>query len=399
MYSRFVSLAALSLAVLAPLRAERIFAVEAKALLISFDSERPGAITSMALIRGLQAGESIVGIDFRPANKKLYGIGSSSRLYVIDTDTGAATAVSTSPFSPLLDGTEFGFDFNPTVDRIRVTSNRGQNLRLHPDTGAVAAVDGTLRYTDDATPRVVASAYTNSVAGATSTTLFDIDIMRRSLVTQAPPNDGVLNRNLQLMNIDVSDVAGFDISPVNNKGYFAVRENKSTRALLYTIDLQQFSAQMVGQIGFMEQVSSIAVEPPTPRPTLFSRLGGKDAIVAVVDEFVSIVAADSRINSFFGATAANPQRLAAFKTNLVEQVCMVSGGPCTYQGKDMKTAHRGMMIGDAEFDALVDDLVKALDRFKVPVEEKAALLAILSPLRGDIVEKKQQDILLQGLIR
>jgi len=381
-----VCLAALSLLALAPLRAERIFAVESKALLVSFDSARPGAITSMTLIRGLQAGESIVGIDFRPANKKLYGLGSSSRLYVIDTDSGAATAVSTAPFSPLLDGTEFGFDFNPTVDRIRVTSNRGQNLRLHPDTGAVAAVDGMLRYNDDATPRVAASAYTNSVAGATSTTLFNIEVMRRSIVTQAPPNDGILNLNGQLMNVDLTDVTGFDISPVNNKGYFAVRENRSTRSLLYSVDLQPFAMQMVGQIGAMEQISSLAVEPPMPRPSLFTRLGGRDAIVAVVDEFVSNVAADGRINRFFTDTASNPRRLAAFKNNLVDQVCMVSGGPCEYKGQDMKTAHRGMKIGDAEFNALVEDLMKALDTFKVPAEDKAALGAILSPLRGDIVE-------------
>jgi truncated hemoglobin YjbI len=399
MHSRYVCLAALSLLALAPLRAERIFAVESKTLLVSFDSERPGSITSMALIRGLQPGETILGIDFRPANKKLYGLGSTSRIYVIDSDTGAATSVSTAPFSPTLDGGEFGFDFNPTVDRIRVTSNRGQNLRLHPDTGAVVAVDGGLRYTDDASPRVVASAYTNSVAGATTTTLYNIDIMRRSIVTQAPPNDGILNRNFQLTNVDLTDVAGFDISPTNNKGYFAVRENRSTRALLYSVDFQSNQSQLVGQIGFMEQISSIAVEPSTPRPTLFSRLGGRDAIVAVVDEFVATVAADSRINSFFGPTASNPQRLAAFKANLVDQICMATGGPCTYKGQDMKAAHRGMMIGDAEFYALVDDLVKALDRFKVPLEEKAALLAILSPMRGDIVEKKQQDMLLQGLIR
>ena len=128
MNSLYVCLIALLAAGLSPLRAERIFAVESKTLLVSFDSERPGSITSMALIRGLKPGETILGIDFRPANKKLYGLGSSSRLYIIDSDTAAATAVGSGAFQPVLEGTEFGFDFNPTVDRIRVTSNYGQNL-------------------------------------------------------------------------------------------------------------------------------------------------------------------------------------------------------------------------------------------------------------------------------
>src|SRR4029077_4709809 len=85
--------------------------------------------------------------------------------------------------------------------------------------------------------------------------------------------------------------------------------------------------------------------------SLYDRLGGKKAITAVVDEFVGRVAADNRINSFFAATASDPKRLATFKGRLVDQICEAAGGPCKYKGKDMKTAHMGMHIKGADFDA------------------------------------------------
>jgi hemoglobin len=121
--------------------------------------------------------------------------------------------------------------------------------------------------------------------------------------------------------------------------------------------------------------------------TLYSRLGGKKSIIAVVDEFVGRVAADNRINSFFKATAADPKRLAKFKKNLVDQICEASGGPCKYKGKDMKTAHAGMGISGADFNALVEDLVGALDKFNVGASEKDQLLGVLGPMKKDIVEK------------
>jgi len=119
--------------------------------------------------------------------------------------------------------------------------------------------------------------------------------------------------------------------------------------------------------------------------TLYSRLGGKKAITAVVDEFVNNCAQDNRINKFFADTAKDPARLGKFKTNLVNQICQASGGPCKYTGKDMKTAHKGMGITDADFNALVEDLVKALDKFKVGETEKNELLGALGGMKGDIV--------------
>jgi hemoglobin len=134
-------------------------------------------------------------------------------------------------------------------------------------------------------------------------------------------------------------------------------------------------------------VAIVAPAASAKDKTLYERLGGKKSITAVVDEFVGRVAADSRINSFFKATAADPKRLASFKKKLVDQICQAGGGPCKYTGKDMKSAHAGMGISGADFNALVEDLVGALDKFKVGDKEKNELLGVLGPMKSDIVEK------------
>ena len=122
------------------------------------------------------------------------------------------------------------------------------------------------------------------------------------------------------------------------------------------------------------------VEAADRGASLYERLGGKAAITAVVDDFVGNVASDNRINGFFAKTD-----IARLKRLLVEQICAGSGGPCTYTGRDMKTAHMGMGVADAHFAALVEDLVKSLDKFKVPEREKNELLGVLGPMKTDIV--------------
>jgi hemoglobin len=119
--------------------------------------------------------------------------------------------------------------------------------------------------------------------------------------------------------------------------------------------------------------------------SLFSRLGGKKGITAVVNDFVGNVGGDNRINKFFADTVKDKKRLDKFKDNLVDQICQASGGPCKYKGKDMKTAHKGMGISDADFNALVEDLVKALDKNKVDATSKGELLNALGGMKGDIV--------------
>ncbi len=114
--------------------------------------------------------------------------------------------------------------------------------------------------------------------------------------------------------------------------------------------------------------------------SLYERLGGLNAIKVVVDDFVGFVAGDNRISSRFANTD-----IAKLKQHLVDQVCQGTGGPCTYQGRDMATTHKGMNITDADFGALVEDLVKALDKNKVPAKEKSELLGILGPMKPAIV--------------
>lgn len=137
-----------------------------------------------------------------------------------------------------------------------------------------------------------------------------------------------------------------------------------------------------------EEAAPAPEASPAPTETaavskpLYDRLGGEAAIRSVVDEFVANVAADPRINKWFAKTD-----IARLKENLVNQIGQASGGPQVYTGRDMKTAHAGMGIDDAAFDALVEDLVKALDKFAVPEQEKGELLAVLGPMRSAIVEK------------
>lgn len=190
-------------------------------------------------VAGLQSGESILGIDFRPANGQLYALGSSSRIYTINLGTGAATAVGASPFSTLLSGTDFGFDFNPTVDRIRVVSNTGQNLRLNPNDGTIAAADLTL---NPGSPMISAAAYTNNFAGATSTTLFVIDHNTDKLYQQNPPNNGTLVETGSL-GINITNTNGFDIGSMSQKAYLIASVGLSTR--IYSINTMTGAATSV----------------------------------------------------------------------------------------------------------------------------------------------------------
>ncbi|GJL67224.1 MAG: hypothetical protein NPIRA05_21950 [Nitrospirales bacterium] len=130
-------------------------------------------------------------------------------------------------------------------------------------------------------------------------------------------------------------------------------------------------------------VACSTLETPAGHSTasLYDRLGQKPAITAVVDEFVGNVAKDDRINERFATTD-----IPRLKGHLVDQVCMATGGPCTYAGRDMVTTHKGMQISDADFTAMVEDLVAALDTYKVPQAEQKELLGLLGSMKPDIVE-------------
>lgn len=131
-----------------------------------------------------------------------------------------------------------------------------------------------------------------------------------------------------------------------------------------------------------EPTSGAAATPAADSRPLFERLGGLDAISAVVDEFLKNVLADDRINARFANADA-----ARLRQMLIDQICSATGGPCTYTGKNMVEAHTGMNLTEDEFNALVEDLVKALDKLNVPEREKGELLAALGGMKGDIIGK------------
>jgi hypothetical protein len=240
--------------------------------LLNINPAVPNAVNSARFITGLSSGETIIAIDYRPANGQLYGLSNTGRLYTLSPDSGVATLVSTAALSPGLNGTRFGFDFNPAADRVRVVGNTGQNLRLNPATGAVAAVDTNLTFAAGdvnagATPNIISLAYNNSFAGVTSTTLFGIDATLNTLVTQgsaggAPvsPNTGQLF-TVGPLGVDTTDLTGFDIAPGGNAAFASLTLAEASSSQLYIINLTTGAATLVGTIGGGFPVRDLAFVP------------------------------------------------------------------------------------------------------------------------------------------
>ena len=228
--------------------------------LVRFNSSRANTILSTVAITGLQGGENLLGIDFRPATGELFGLGSASRIYKINQMTGAATLVG-GLTTPLL-GTNFGFDFNPVPDRIRITSDAEQNLRANPNDGT-NVVDTVLAYAVGdpnvgQNPNIVASGYTNSYAGATATTLYDIDSNLGILVTQNPPNNGTLN-TIGRLGVNTTGEAGLDIATGNNTALAALQVQGATNSSLYSVNLTTGAATVIGPIGGGVVIRDIAI--------------------------------------------------------------------------------------------------------------------------------------------
>lgn len=206
-----------------------------------YQAQNLGSPMEITSIAGLEDGEQIISIDYRPATGQLYGLGSSSRIYIINEDSGEATALGDGSFSPNLTGDNASLDFNPTVDRIRVVTESGQNLRLHPELGTVVAEDGQISGGDN--PRIGAIAYSNSFAGAGETELFDIDFAANKLFVQDPPNDGGL-REIGDLGIDFNGIGNFDITPDNSVALAVTYHDNLSK--LYTINLSSGNAEDVG---------------------------------------------------------------------------------------------------------------------------------------------------------
>ncbi len=252
---------ALTLAV--PAAAELTYGVTDTGFLVSFDSATPGTIESGSALSGLQLNEQILGIDVRPATGELYGVGSFSNLYRIDTASGAASLVGAGGFSPALNGSSFGFDFNPVIDRIRLVSDADKNTVLNPNDGTATGVTDLFYAAGDdnagSDPNVVHSAYTNSFLGTTSTQLYGIDTGLDLLVTQA--NSAGTLQTVGAIGTDVTDVGGFDISGVTGDAFLAVVDNGASQTMFWSIDLTTGVGSFIGPVGGGSTLTAIAVVP------------------------------------------------------------------------------------------------------------------------------------------
>jgi len=258
-----------------------IYGIDNNNNLFNFNSGTPGNIISGKFITGLAGGERIISIDGRPATSELFAMSTLNKLYTLNPLTGAATAVG-SGFAPGLNGNSFGFDFNPTVDRIRVVSDADQNMRLNPVTGGLAGTDTNLAYAAGdinvgKNPSVVGSAYTNSVSSPvpTQTTLYGIDSVNDVLVRQGSvnvsnplivgtdesPNTGLLHTVGAGLGFDATNLVGFDIDPADGVAYAALQPNGSATSNLYVINLTTGLATNSGTIIGGVQVADIAIEP------------------------------------------------------------------------------------------------------------------------------------------
>lgn len=262
----------------------RFFGLTENNALVSFDLNSLDE-TQQISVSGVDG--TLLGIDFRPANNKLYGITDANSIYTIDPMTGAATLQSMLSPLPFNGGQLSGFDFNPAADRLRLVGSNDQNFRINVDTGQIADFDantpgvqpdGTLAYAAGdvnagANPNITAAAYTNSFLGAPAgrlTQLYDIDYVLDTLVLQNPPNSGTLN-TIGALGFDFSEKGGFDIfSPAagDNTAY------ATSNGMFYTINLATGQATSKGAIGSGNTQLVGLAATSVPEPTSIITLMG-----------------------------------------------------------------------------------------------------------------------------
>ena len=255
---------------LGPLRSETVVAVTDAAELIRFNAGQPQRILQRAPLRGLEPGDRLIGIDYRVARGVLYAVSASGRVYTLDADTAQLTRVG-SGAPVVLSGQHFGVDFNPVADRIRVVSDSGQNLRLHPDTGAVAATDPPLRLAAAAgaakAVRIAGAAYTYNKQDSKLTTNFAIDLVSGMLLVQGSregavpvvsPNTGELTA-VGTLGVGALEDAAFDIADINNAALAALRSGSRTR--LHSVDLATGRATLIGTVGEGRGLWGMAIAP------------------------------------------------------------------------------------------------------------------------------------------
>jgi hypothetical protein len=273
-------LIAAGLATIAPLsaaQAELAYGVTQQQRLITFDTSTPGTLNSGLSITGLAANELVTGIDVRPNDGLLYALGSQNNLYRLNTATGAASLVGA--LSIPLDGGNFGFDFNPTGPvALRIVSNTDRNYRIaSPGTGGVVTQDTDLAYVAGdsrfgVNPNITHVAYTNSFAGAATTTLYAIDAGQDTLVRFNAANAGTLVTVGTLgmgSNANINTIGGFDISGATGMAFAATQNISLSESTLWGINLATGAGVDLGDIGGGETLVAFTLVPaPTALPLL-----------------------------------------------------------------------------------------------------------------------------------
>lgn len=253
---------------LGPPAKEEIVAVTVSNQLLRFNAGQPQAVRDKKPLTGLRAGERLLGIDYRVARGELYALGASGQLYKIDVAKAAATPVGSGVALPA-GGADWGVDFNPTVDRIRVVSSNGVNLRLHPDTGALVATDGPLAYADGQPAAIVAAGYTYNKTDDKITTNYALDGAAGTLVHQGSkegvtpavsPNTGQIF-SVGSLGAGAFAHATFDISDVSNAAYAGLRAGGATGTRWHQVDLATGKARFIGTVGGGEALVGAAIEP------------------------------------------------------------------------------------------------------------------------------------------
>ena len=230
------------------------YAVDSTNNLVCFSLTTPGTIAKTSLITGMLTGETTVAMDFRTVDSGLYALGSTGRLYSLNTASGAATLIGSQV--AYAGATAWGFDYNPstTVDRMRVQTDNTQNSRVNPATG-VQTADVALTYIGGdpnagATPNIVASAYSNNTLNAATTVLYVIDKNLDILAIQNPPNNGTLT-TVGSLGINTDNDTSFDIvtNGATNIAYAVLTPAAGLTSSLYTVNLTSGAVSVVGAVG------------------------------------------------------------------------------------------------------------------------------------------------------
>lgn len=268
---RYLLSALASVAVVAssPAAAEEVIGLVGSSSIVTFDSASPGTITSNRTITGLGVGVTLTGIDLRPADNQLYSVSTNGTVYRLTLSGATYTATSLGAISTSPSGNSFGLDFNPTVDRLRMVSDTNQNLRINQTTTPPGVtVDTMITLDGSSNVDLLGSGYTNSVFGATTTTLFGIDAFTDALVRSTNPNGG-LYTNVGPLGISLgsTDLLGFDISGFSGAGFFSVNNN------FYGINLATGSATLIGGLGTQGITGITIASVPEPGTWAMMLLG------------------------------------------------------------------------------------------------------------------------------